>query len=77
MTTLGIIQKLEKRRRKKVEINKSMVSNIQYHADVRRQIEREQLRAEHTRIKGQLARTGVWIPSVMRDRYESLTKELQ
>ena len=77
MTVLGIIQKLEKRRRRKVEINKSMVSNIQYHADVRRQIEREHLRAEHTKIKGQLAKTGVWIPSVMRDRFEMLTKELQ
>ena len=74
---LDILKALEKRRRKKIEINKSMVSNIQYHADVRRQIEREQMRGEHTRIKGQLARTGVWIPSVMRDRYEELTKELQ
>ncbi len=74
---LDILKALEKRRRKKVEINKSMVSNIQYHADVRRQIDREQMRAEHTRIKGQLARTGVWIPSVMRDRYDQLTKELQ
>ena len=74
---LDILKALEKRRRKKVEINKSIVSGIQYHADIRRQIEREQLRAEHTRIKGQLARTGVWIPSVMRDRYEELTKELQ
>ena len=74
---LDILKGLEKRRRKKVEINKSMVSNIQYHADVRRQIDREQMRAEHTRIKGQLARTGVWIPSVMRNRYEELTKELQ
>jgi hypothetical protein len=71
---LDILKALEKRRRKKVEINKSMVSNIQYHADVRRQIDREQMRAEHTRIKGQLARTGVWIPSVMRNRYEELTK---
>ena len=74
---LDILQALEKRRRKKVEINKSMVSSIQYHADVRRQIDREQMRAEHTRIKGQMARTGVWIPSVMRDRYDQLTKELQ
>jgi hypothetical protein len=74
---LDILKALEKRRRKKVEINKSMVSNIQYHADVRRQIDREQMRAEHTRIKGQLARTGVWIPPVMRNRYEELTKELQ
>ena len=74
---LDILKALEKRRRKKVEINKSMVSNIQYHADVRRQIEREQMRGEHTRIKGQLARTGVWIPSVMRDRYDLLQKEFQ
>ncbi len=74
---LDILKALEKRRRKKVEINKSMVSNIQYHADVRRQIDREQMRAEHIRIKGQLARTGIWIPPVMRNRYEELTKELQ
>ena len=74
---LDILKALEKRCRKKVEINKSMVSNIQYHADVRRQIEREQLRAERTRIKGQLAKTGVWIPSVMRDRCDELEKELQ
>jgi hypothetical protein len=74
---LDILKALEKRRRKKVEINKSMVSNIQYHADVRRQIDREQMRAEHTRIKAQLAKTGVWIPSVMRDRYDLLQKEFQ
>ena len=73
---LDILKKLEHRRRRKVETNKSMVSNIQYHADVRRNIDREMMRAEHTRIRGQLARTGVWIPSVMRDRYEELTKEL-
>ena len=58
-------------------INKSIVSGMQYHADVRRQIDREQMRAEHTKIKGQLAKTGVWIPSVMRHRYEELEKELQ
>ena len=74
---LDILKALEKRRRKKVMINKSIVSGMQYHADVRRQIDREQMRAEHTKIKGQLAKTGVWIPSVMRHRYEELEKELQ
>ena len=74
---LDILKKLEHRRRRKVETNKSMVSNIQYHADVRRQIDREMMRAERSRIKGQLDRTGVWIPSVMRDKYEELTKDLQ
>ena len=35
MVHLDILKELQKRRRRKVEINKSMHDNIKYHADMR------------------------------------------
>ena len=77
MTHLDILKALEKRRRKRVEINKSIVSNIQYQADMRRAVERDTMKAEHTRIKGILNRASAWHPQVMRDRYDQLTQALE
>ena len=76
MAHLDIRQALEKRRRKRVEINRSMVSNIQYQADMRRSIDREIMKAEHTRIKGVLSHAGARHPQIVRDRYEELTRAL-
>ena len=75
MNRLEILKALERRRRKRVDLNRSMVSAIQYQADWRRAIDRETMRAEHTRIRGQLA-SAAWHPQVMRDRYEEMTREL-
>ena len=76
MNRLEILKALERRRRKRVDLNRSMVSAIQYQADWRRAIDRETMRAEHTRIRGQLASAAAWHPQVMRDRYEEMTREL-
>ena len=76
MTKLEIMKKLQARRRRGAELNKSMVSHIQYMADVRRQIDRDMDRAEKSRIQGQLSRAGSWHPQLMRDRYEELTKNV-
>jgi len=76
MNRLEILKALERRRRKRVELNRSMVSAIQYQADWRRAIDRETKRAEHTRIRGQLASAAAWHPQVMRDKYVELTREL-
>ena len=76
MTHLEILKKLERRRRKRAEINKSIVSNIQYQADMRRSIDREIMKAEHTRIKGVLSHAGARHPQIVRDRYEELTRAL-
>ena len=76
MTHLTILKKLEKRRRNAVELNRSMVSSIQYQAAWRQAIETATMRAEHTKIRGQLSKVGAYHPQVMRDRYEELTKVL-
>ena len=76
MGHVDILKKLEKRRRRAVELNRSMVSSIQYQADVRRNIDQATMRAEHTRIRGQLSKVGAWHPQFMRDQYEQLTKAL-
>ena len=76
MTHLEILKKLERRRRKRVEIHKSVVTNIQYQADMRRSIDREIMKAEHTRIKGVLSHAGARHPQIVRDRYEELTRAL-
>ena len=76
MTHLAILKNLEKRRRNAVELNRSMVSSIQYQAAVRRAIDMATMRAEHTRIRGQLSKVGAWHPQSMRDRYEELTRVL-
>ena len=46
MVHLDILKELQKRRRRKVEINKSMHDNIKYHADMRASTDREINRAE-------------------------------
>ena len=48
MPHLDVLKALERRRRKRVEIHKSQQDNIQYHAAIRRQVERENIRAERT-----------------------------
>ena len=73
---LDIWQKLHQRRRKRVEINKSMVSSIQYQAELRRNVEVAQMRSEKDKIKGHLSKVGAWHPQVMRDRYRELQKAL-
>ena len=74
--TLALLKKLEKRRRNVVEQNRSNVSAIQYQAAVRQSIDMATMRAEHTRIRGQLSKVGAWHPQVTRDRYDELTKVL-
>ena len=73
---LDIWQKLHQRRRKRVEINKSMVDSIRYQAELRRNIEVATMRAEKTKIQGHLSKVGAWHPQVMRDRYRELQKAL-
>ena len=75
MTKLEILKQLEKRRRRKVEINKGMVDSIQYHANVRANIDKENMRVEKHRIQGML-QTPVANPMLLRHRYEELTKAL-
>jgi len=74
--TLDVLKKLEARKRRRVELNKSQVSHIAYLADLRRQLDRDNMKAEHMRIKAQLRSTTAWHPGVMRDRYEELTRAL-
>ena len=62
MNMLDVLKALEKRRRKRVEINRSMVSHIQYQADMRRAIDREVMRAERSRLKGVSHMQGPGIP---------------
>ena len=76
MSRLEILKKLEARRKKLPDIQKSMVSRIQYQGDLRRAMDRETQRAEHTRIRGILARGGTTSPQLMRDRYEELSRHL-
>ena len=76
MAKLEILKQLERRRRRKVEINKSMVDNIKYHADMRASVDREVKRAEKHRIQGLLQEPNVSHPMLLRHRYEELTKAL-
>ena len=76
MTHLALLKKLQKRRRNAVDQNRSNVSAIQYQAAVRQAIDMATMRAEHTKIRGQLSKVGAWHPQVMRDRYEELTRIL-
>ena len=73
---LDIWKKLQKWHRKRVEIQKSMHSLIQYQADLRRSIEVATMRAERDKIKGHLSKMGAWHPQVMRDRYAELQRAL-
>ena len=74
--TLDIWQRLRKRQRKKVEIQKSMHSLIQYQADLRRSVEIATMRAERDKIKGHMSKMGAWVPQVMRDRYAAIQSAL-
>ena len=76
MTKLDVLKELQKRRRRKVEINKSMHDNIKYHADMRASIDREINRAEKHRIQGLLLKPGCANPMLLRHRYEELSKLL-
>ena len=76
MSRLEILKKLEARRKRLPNIQKSMVSRIAYQGDLRRAMDRETMRAEHTRIRGILAKGGVGPPQIMRDRYEELSRQL-
>ena len=76
MTTLDILKRLERRRKKRVEINKHMVGSILYQADLRKQIDREQMRSERDRIRGHMSKMGAWQPHIMRVRYAELQAAL-
>ena len=75
-TKLDVLKKLHKRRRNAVELNRSMVSSIQYQADLRRNYDMANMRAEHTRLRGQLSKMGSHHPQFVRDRYEELSRIL-
>ena len=73
---LEILKQLQRRRRRRLEINKSMVDNIKYHADMRANIDREVMRVEKHRIQGMLHSPIVSHRMLLRHRYEELTKAL-
>ena len=76
MTTLEILKRLERRRKKRVENNRNMVGSVLYQADLRKQIDRAQMRAERDRIKGHISKMGAWNPQIMRERYAELQRAL-
>ena len=76
MGKLEVLKQLERRRRRKLEINKSMVDNIKYHADMTANIDREVMRVEKHRIRGMLQSPIVHHPMLLRHRYDELTKAL-
>ena len=76
MPHLDVLKQLERRRRKRVEIHKSQQDNIQYHAAIRRQVDRENLRTDRMRLQGLLSKSGPATQQVIRDRYDELTKAL-
>ena len=59
-----------------MELHKNQQDNIQYQAAIRRQVERENLRAERTRLQGLLSRSGPATQQMIQDRYDELTKYL-
>ena len=73
---LDVLKKLEQRRRKRIEIHKSMVDSIKYHADMRASIDREVMRVEKQRIQGMLHSPIASNRMLLRHRYEELTKAL-
>ena len=77
MTHLDVLKQLEHRRRKRVDIHKSQQDNIQYHAAIRRQVDRENMRADRTRLQGLLSKSGPATQQIIRDRYDMLTQALQ
>ena len=77
MGHLTVLKQLKARRRKLPEIQKQAQSRIEYGAGIRRAMDRETMRAEHSRIKGVLMRGGAAPPQVMRDRYDELARHLR
>ena len=73
---LEVLKQLEKRRRKRVELHKSQQDNIQYHAQLGKQCDREWNRAEHTQLERLLSKAGPATPQAIRDRCEELTEAL-
>ena len=73
---MKLLKELQNRRRRKVEINKSMHDNIRYHADMRASIDREINCAEKHRIQGLLLKPGCANPMLLRHRYEEISKLL-
>ena len=73
---LDIWKRLQKRHRKRVEIQKSMHSLIQYQADLRRSIEVATMKSEKDRIRGHMSKMGAWVPQVVRDRYAEIQRAL-
>ena len=73
---LDVLKEVQKRRRRKVEINKSMHDNIQYHANIRMNLDREINRAEKHRIQGLLLKPSCSNPMLLRHTYEELSKLL-
>ena len=76
MTKLEILKQLERRLRRKVEINKSMVDSICYHADMHASVDREVMRADKHRIQGLLQKPNVSHPMLPRHKCEELTNAL-
>ena len=76
MTHLAVLKQLEARRRRGVEIHKSQQDNIQYHAAIRRQVDRENMRADRTRLQGLLSKSGPATQQMIRDRYDELSRAL-
>ena len=67
-------KKLAERRRKRPEIHRSMVSRIEYEADIRRGMTNANLRAERDRLAGALSRLGTRHPQAVRDRLEEIKR---
>ena len=76
MTQLDILKKLHERRRKGPELQKTMMSRIEYQAGLRRAMDRETMRGERSRLEGILHRGRLPNPRLMRDRWEELEKQL-
>jgi hypothetical protein len=53
-----------------------MVSHIQYQGDLRRGLDRANMRADRSRLQGVLSRNVAGTPQLARDRYEELTRNL-
>ncbi len=76
MTHLDILKKLHERRRKGPEIQKTMMSRIEYQAGLRRAMDRETMRGERSRLEGVLHKGALPNPRAARDRWEELEKQL-
>ena len=73
---LDIWKRLHKRHKRRVEIQKSMQSEIQYQAALRRSVEISVMKREKDKIRGHMSKMGAWVPAVMRDRYAEIQRAL-